>query len=46
MIQAEAQLSKLSQAEINAKFKNEDNVAKNRNKFPLKASKSEHNHSK
>lgn len=45
MLQAEAQLNKNSQSELNAKFKNENEVTKSINKFPLKAGASDHNHS-
>jgi len=47
---AEAQLKKQSQSEINNAFKNENDVSKKYGykgaKMPLKASVSEHNHSK
>lgn len=35
-----------SQEALNTEFKNENDVAKNVKKFPLKASASSHNHSK
>ncbi len=44
MIQAEAQLKRESQSEINKAFKDENERAKTK-KFPLK-NPSEHNHSK
>ena len=43
---AKAILGGKSQAEINSSFENENETAKNADKMPLKASASEHNHSK
>ena len=45
IVLAKAQLKKESQSEINKAFGNENEVAKNTKKIPLK-NPSEHNHSK
>lgn len=46
MIQAQEQLKDGSQSSINSAFKDENTRNKVAKKFPLKASKSPHNHSK
>lgn len=46
IVLAENAIKGKSQSDLNNQFKNENEVAKNVTKFPLKSASSEHNHSK